>query len=301
MGRPDPDRARGAGARSLPGEGLARVRPAGPSLDRRRPRLRPDARAARCGPTASAGILGGPRWRWSCTRWCCFPAAIPPTSTATTTAMARRQCADTTRDRTIRARPAAGDHALCQLLDDPAGRRAGRGRHDVRAPGERRKRALVWASAGGVLLVAGLPQLRVLLSAHLARSSAQRGTFAASAVRFAYGVFMGETAPPWHPSAIARAALVIPLFVVGAMTSRERAPVRRAATFAGLMMVVAIVSGLGIKPRTFVVLSPFVVLICGARSYAPGDDPATGSAARRRTDVSRRRSCRRPSWGSETS
>jgi hypothetical protein len=107
-----------------------------------------------------------------------------------------------------------------------------------------------------------LPFLRV----HLPGGRAQLSSAFASAARLLFGLVAGEALLPWHPaslwnavaSGLCLAALALALVRGGGAAARVPAAF---AAFLGVLALLAVVTGLGGKPRSFLVLAPVLAYL----------------------------------------
>jgi hypothetical protein len=134
-----------------------------------------------------------------------------------------------------------------------------------------------WASvtiaagvAGALFALLAAPQLGPMLHVHLKQSAGQRGGLAVSLLRLGHGVFVSEAMMPWAPAAVAFFLLVVaPLMCLAAVAlarrdadraNDSRAVARRAGAVFVVLFLLGAASGLGGKPRSFIVLAPLLAV-----------------------------------------
>jgi len=121
------------------------------------------------------------------------------------------------------------------------------------------------AIAGLVAFLIFLPQLSVFLNVHLQNTElTQRSSMGIATLRLAYALSVGEALMPWHPAALLVGALIlIPSYYFFCRSLRkERArEVVACAAFVLFVLIIAIISGLGGSPRSFVFLTPLMAFM----------------------------------------
>lgn len=114
------------------------------------------------------------------------------------------------------------------------------------------------AILGATLFVLALPQLVPFLTVHLPKRGLQQFSRVAAAGRVFHGTFLSEALLPWHPVAVLfLAAVVVPLaFLLLRQINQRRVVWKSVATLFAVLLIFAAASGLGGKPRSFIVLAP---------------------------------------------
>lgn len=134
------------------------------------------------------------------------------------------------------------------------------------------KRNLLLISSA--LLLSGLlsiPQLNPLFKVHLQNSASQTFGLYKSTFKLLYGLSIGEAVLPWHPLSIGVTCVVTLPCVIGLIwyskhnliswNKKRDYKITSFGVFLIGMILTGAISGLGWKPRSFLVLIPIVVLL----------------------------------------
>jgi hypothetical protein len=151
----------------------------------------------------------------------------------------------------------------------------------VRYSGGRLRRLLIIATVF-VTLVA--PQLHAFLTVHLPKRDLQQYSMPVATIRLAHGIFASEALAPWHPVSLLFLILVVlPGLVFAARylsgwkiissPAEFRLNAERLSIFtlSATLFLLAGASGLGGKPRSFIILAPLLafILAIGFQCRAP--------------------------------
>jgi len=133
---------------------------------------------------------------------------------------------------------------------------------------DRRRVAIGFTAMAITAGLMALPQVGTMLHVHLPGSgSSQQSSAIVAAARMFHGVFISEAILPWRPIAMVFAMVVaVPLFVrelrfatrlcIGRARSESGALPVFVLAFFVVLGLAGCVTGLGVKPRSFIVLSP---------------------------------------------
>jgi hypothetical protein len=128
------------------------------------------------------------------------------------------------------------------------------------------------ALIGSTVFVLALPQLVPFLTVHLPKRGLQQFSRFAATGRVFHGTFMSEALLPWHPVALLFLfAVVVPLAILLMRQLSQRRPVWKSlATLFAVLLIFAAASGLGGKPRSFIVLAPVFAFLAGTAFLKAG-------------------------------
>ncbi|HYL74343.1 MAG TPA: hypothetical protein VEU96_09050 [Bryobacteraceae bacterium] len=125
---------------------------------------------------------------------------------------------------------------------------------------------------GATVLLLALPQLVPFLTVHLPKRGLQQFSRLAAVARAFHATFMSESMLPWHPMALLFVAVVAaPLAVILLRQIRRGNTVWKSlgALFV-VLFVLAAASGLGGKPRSFIVLAPLFAFLAATAFLTAG-------------------------------
>lgn len=118
-----------------------------------------------------------------------------------------------------------------------------------------------WATAGAVGVSVASFQIPAFVGTHLPHSAAQRGAFLATALQLGHGVLQSDAFLPWSFGGLACACLLgVGLIRAGFGISGQPVRTRLIALLVAISAL-GLLTGLGVKPRSFAVLSPMVTLV----------------------------------------
>lgn len=125
---------------------------------------------------------------------------------------------------------------------------------------------------GSTVLLLALPQLAPFLTVHLPKRGLQQFSRLASGARVFHATFMSESMLPWHPVGLLFLAVVAaPLAMILLRQIRRGNPVWKSlgALFV-VLFILAAASGLGGKPRSFIVLAPIFAFLAATAFLTTG-------------------------------
>jgi hypothetical protein len=128
------------------------------------------------------------------------------------------------------------------------------------------------AIIGSTVLLLALPQLVPFLTVHLPKRGLQQFSRLAAVARVFHATFMSESMLPWHPMAILFLAIVAaPLAVILLRQVRRGNSLWRSlGTLFVVLFILAAASGLGGKPRSFIILAPVFAFLAATAFFTTG-------------------------------